>query len=511
MGQEQESNNLDRFWGKQNMFTLEQANNFINTNRDQVKMDYRNDYHLMAPIGWINDPNGFIFYKDEYHLFYQYYPYKAAWGPTHWGHAKSKDLIKWETSPVALAPDQPYDKDGCFSGTAIEKDGKMYVMYTGHILGETEEDTRQVQCIAVSSDGVHFKKIEQNPVITEEDLPNNSMPQDFRDPKLIRKGEDYFALIASKCKNGGGQILLYKSKDLIDWEFVSVMLKGETYEGSMWECPDLFELDGKDVLIISVDGLPKRENKFSNTHSTVISIGKMDWKNGIFHREEDEELDYGLDFYAPQTILDNKNRRILVSWMQMWGRNIPTETEHHGWAGAMTLPRELYVQNNHIYQKPVAEIKEYYTNKKRLDDIKLVNESRDFGDMSGEVCALEFDIDTKAGRYFEFELRSNKKEKTILSYNCNSGLLELDRKKSGFKLIGQEEEHVYKRSVNCGGESHLLRLSIFMDRSSIEIFVNEGQYTLTSTIYPKEKADKIKVFAEGEIEILRLEKWDIGV
>ncbi|WP_077622426.1 glycoside hydrolase family 32 protein [Sediminibacillus massiliensis] len=493
------------------MYTLERANNYIKKSSNQVKQGYRHHYHLMAPIGWINDPNGFIYYKGEYHLFYQYYPYKAEWGPMHWGHAKSKDLIKWETFPVALAPDQIYDKDGCFSGTAIEKDGKMYLMYTGHIMGEKDEDIRQVQCIAVSSDGINFEKAEQNPVITEDHLPKNAAPQDFRDPKVIKKGELYFSLIASKAEDGGGQILLYKSRDLLDWEFVSVMLKGEEGEGAMWECPDLFSLDGKDVLIISVEGLPKQEMKFPNTHSVVSIIGKMDWEEGTFHKEKTEELDYGLDFYAPQTITDDSNRRIMTSWMQMWGRNIPTDTENHGWAGAMTLPRELSIKNNHIYQRPVGEIKNYYKNKQSINNIRLKDNSKEFAGLSGEVYALELDLDTKMGKRFELEVRSNEEEKTLITYDCHADLLELNRKSSGVELVGNEKEQVFKRAVYCESENDKLNLEIFVDRASIEVFINKGKFTMTSTIYPKKKADKLKIAAEGEIEIISLNKWDIEV
>ncbi|MCR6109504.1 glycoside hydrolase family 32 protein [Bacillus sp. A301a_S52] len=493
------------------MYSLEEANTYIKTTSSQVNNYYRHTYHVMAPVGWINDPNGFIYFKGEYHLFYQYYPYKTQWGPMHWGHVKSKDLINWENAPVALAPDKTYDKDGCFSGTAIEKDGKMYLMYTGHIEGRRPEDVRQVQCMAVSDDGIHFEKVEQNPVISEEDLPDNAKPQDFRDPKVLKHGECYYSLIASKAKEGGGQILLYKSKDLLDWEFVSVLLKGEKDEGPMWECPDLFELNGKDVLIISVEGLPAKENNFTNTHSVLSIIGKMDWEKGVFNKEVVEELDYGMDFYAPQTISDNKNRRVMISWMQMWGRNIPTHTDGHGWAGAMTLPRELVIKNNHLYQRPIPEVKKYYTNNHKMSDIILSNEKKDLSELSCEVGVLELDIDVAKGQHFDLELRSHENEKTVLSYDCHSGLLKVDRKQSGVALIGKEPEPVYQRAIQLNPQNHHLKLEIYFDRASVEVFVNEGEYTLTSTIYPTKKSDGIAMCAEGDIHISRIEKWDIKV
>lgn len=492
------------------MYTIERANTFIQENRDKINKVYRHTYHVMAPIGWINDPNGFIFYKGEYHIFYQYYPYKAVWGPMHWGHAKSKDLIHWEDVPVALAPDQPYDKDGCFSGTAIEKDGKLYLMYTGHIVDELSKKVKQVQCIAVSDDGgICFKKVKQNPVISEKDLPEMAMIEDFRDPKVLKRGSSYYSLIASRAKDGGGQILLYKSKDLLEWEFVSIMLKGSIKEGSMWECPDIFELDGVDVLIISIEGLPKEGNNYPNTHSCLVFTGKMDWESGIFHRETVEELDYGMDFYAPQTTFDDSNRRIMISWMQMWGRNIPTETEGHQWAGAMSLPRELVLRNNRIYQKPVSEIYDKLINHQRMKDILLVDEKRQLSDLSLEIGTLKVEVDTKKGKLFELEVRANELEKTVLRYDCLKETLELDRTQSGFPLIGKEIEQVYKRTISLPLHQDKLTLEIFLDRASVEVFINDGEYTMTSTIYPTRKASQINIGVEGEMLIKQIEKWDM--
>lgn len=161
--------------------TVERANDYIQENREKVNPRYRPAFHVAPPVGWMNDPNGFIYYQGEYHLFYQYYPYNSQWGPMHWGHTKSKDLIHWEELPVALAPDEWYDKDGCFSGSAIEKDGRLYLMYTGHVV---ENDVvTQTQCIAVSDDGITFEKLASNPVIGAELLGDEGSIHDCRDPK----------------------------------------------------------------------------------------------------------------------------------------------------------------------------------------------------------------------------------------------------------------------------------------------------------------------------------------
>ena len=169
---------------------LQKARNFEEQYSAYVPEDERPAYHVNGAIGWINDPNGFSIYKGEYHLFFQYYPYKPIWGPMHWGHVKTRDFIRWERLPVALAPDMPYDKDGCFSGSAIElPDGRQLLMYTG-VREERREDGSlkpyQTQCLAVG-DGVDYEKYEGNPVLTAANLPKGGSEVDFRDPKIWKE------------------------------------------------------------------------------------------------------------------------------------------------------------------------------------------------------------------------------------------------------------------------------------------------------------------------------------
>ena len=173
-------------------------------------------FHLTAGVGWINGPNGFSLYQGEYHLFYQYYPYDTKWGPMHWGHAKSRDLIHWERLPCALAPDMPYDKDGCFSGGAIElPDGRHLLMYTGVRNVRRSNglvDGYQTQCIAIG-DGVDYQKYENNPVLDAKDLPEGGSEIDFRDPKIWFERGKYWAVVGNRPADGSGSILLFESED----------------------------------------------------------------------------------------------------------------------------------------------------------------------------------------------------------------------------------------------------------------------------------------------------------
>lgn len=227
------------------MKTVEKANQFILEEKETINPLFKPKAHFTPEIGWINDPNGFVFFRGEYHLFYQFNPYESVWGPMHWGHAKSDDLVNWEQLPVALAPDKDYDKDGCFSGSAIVKDDVLWLMYTGHIVNE-DGTVSQVQNMAFSTDGIHFEKIEKNPVATADGLPEEVIANDFRDPKIFEKDGHYYSVVATKHQDNVGCIVLLSSPNLTEWKFESIFLKGEANQGFVWECPDYFEVDGQE-------------------------------------------------------------------------------------------------------------------------------------------------------------------------------------------------------------------------------------------------------------------------
>lgn len=323
-------------------YTIEKANEELKKTADKVKQTpFRLGYHIAPPAGWMNDPNGLVFYKGEYHVFYQHYPYKSEWGPMHWGHAKSRDLIHWEHLPVALAPEYDYEAGGCFSGSAVVSGDDLYLIYTGH---NKEHQPKEVQCVAKSSDGIHFEKFKENPVI---DAPPPDGSEDFRDPKVWRQN-GVWNMVVGSSKNGIGKALLYRSKDLKKWEYEGVLLESNGEQGDMWECPDFFSLnDEVDVLIISPMNMAGSKTRYM--------IGKADENTGVFQASSGGEIDAGVDFYAPQTFLDDQNRRILISWMNMWHKEMPESLD--GWAGALTIPRQLSVEENRLIMKPVEEMK----------------------------------------------------------------------------------------------------------------------------------------------------------
>ena len=214
---------------------------------NRIAEDARPRVHLTPYAGWMNDPNGFCYFQGEYHLFYQYYPYKSRWNDMHWGHAVSKDLLHWEYRPAALAPDRFYDQDGAFSGSAMElPDGRLLLMYTGVRMEDRREPPYkevQTQCIAVG-DGTDFEKYEKNPVLDENALPAGGSRRDFRDPKIIRlKDGRYAAIVANRPADGSGQLLIYTSTDGFSWKYETILAENRNRFGKMWECPDFFRLD----------------------------------------------------------------------------------------------------------------------------------------------------------------------------------------------------------------------------------------------------------------------------
>jgi beta-fructofuranosidase len=492
-------------------FTVQKANEFIKENKQQVNQIYKPAYHATAEIGWINDPNGVSFYKDEYHLFFQYYPYKTFQGPMHWGHVVSKDLVQWKHLPVAIAPNDFYDESGCFSGSAIEDNGKHILMYTGHLDPNPQDPSqvRQTQCIAIG-DGVNYTKLAENPVLTSEHLPVGASIQDFRDPKLWKDGDEYFAVIGSRAQDNNGQILVYKSLDLKDWMYVGVLLKSDGTLGDMWECPDLFSLDGQDVLLFSPQNVKREEDRYHNLHSVVYIIGAFNKENGEFSQSHVDELDYGFDFYAPQTLIDNKGRRIMIGWMQMWERSIPTAQLGHQWCGMMTLPRVLSIEGDVLLQQPVEEIENYRTNP--ISYHNNFSGELTINGVEGTQVELIATFKPMGANRFGVKVRKGELEETVLTYDIQTERLTLDRSKGGHPIVAASAEKGIndKRTVPVMLENGSLTLRLFLDHSSVEAFINHGQRTMSSTVYPSPESKGIEFFSDGELELI-VEKWDLAL
>lgn len=296
--------------------------------------EVRFSYHFEPKKGWMNDPNGLVWFKGYYHAFFQHNPYAAHWDKMHWGHAISTDLIHWQELEIALFPDQPYeDKGGCYSGNAIVKDGVLYLFYTS-----VSEALGQTQSVATSTDGVHFTKYEGNPVIAH--WPEEGSPE-FRDPMVLANPQGGYSMVIGTDHNGHGRVLHYRSSDLLHWDFSSVLFESEDYHATI-ECPSLFAIDDQYVLMYSCMDY--------NTHSTRFVVGDFDGE--VFTPIRTCTPEVGPQFYAPQSFLAPDGRRILIGWFYDWKRQVP---EGATWAGALSIPRELTLEDGVIRSVPVRE------------------------------------------------------------------------------------------------------------------------------------------------------------
>ena len=484
---------------------LTKATRFQYEQMNQMPEGEKPVFHVSAPAGWINDPNGFSVYKGKVHLFYQYHPYSICWGPMHWGHSVTDDMIKWKTEPVALAPDQEYDKRGCFSGSATEKDGKHVLIYTGVSNVQMENGSiqeRQNQCIAYG-DGEIYVKSPQNPVITGDMLPADCSKIDFRDPKVWKKGKNYYLIVGNKNSEQKGQVVLFSSKNLEKWKFETVLAENSTGQiGTMWECPDFFELDGTHFLICSPQNMKAQKYEFHNGNNSVYFIGNYDRDMHKFDYNKVYALDDGIDFYAPQTTLMPDGRRVMIGWMQSWDSNIRPFKQK--WSCMMTIPREIKLIDGRIIQNPVREIKKYYT-----DSINYVEQTVEgecsFPKINGRV--LDMTVEIKDGDYDEFKINFAKNDKfsSSIIYDKSKNEIEINRLYSGMN-----RDTIGTRKVKVRYPKQSLKLRVILDKYSVEIFVNDGSQVLSMTYYTPVEADEIS-FECNNTAVINIEKHGISV
>ena len=482
---------------------LEKARKYEFIQGQQIKEEERPAFHITPYVGWMNDPNGFSYYKGEYHLFYQYNPYSTHWDSMHWGHVVSKDLLHWNYVPTALAPDEDYDKFGCFSGSAIElEDGRQLLMYTSVNQEKLEDGTvRDIQTQAVAvGDGKDYEKYDKNPVLTAKDLPKGASKVDFRDPK-IWKGNDgnFYCVIGSRPADGSGQILLYRSKNGFEWEFVSILAKNQNRYGKMWECPDFFELDGKYVLLTSPQDMLPEGLEFHNGNGTLCIIGELDPETHTLKEQFCQGVDYGIDYYAMQTLLAPDGRRIMIAWMQNWDTCANNRIPKGKWFGQMSLPRELSIKDGRLIQKPVREIENLRTNKTEYKNVAFEDVIRLDG-VDGRCVDMEITLRPADAQniYKKFAVRfaQNDTYHTAVSFRPYESVLKIDR-----KFSGSRRAIIHQRRSLVNSENGEIKLRLILDRFSAEIFVNDGEHVMTATIYTDLEADGISFFADGKVEM----------
>ncbi|MCI8881993.1 MAG: glycoside hydrolase family 32 protein [Lachnospiraceae bacterium] len=490
--------------------TLRDARRYEEITERKIEAEEKPGFHLAARVGWMNDPNGFSFYQGKYHLFYQYHPFNSHWGPMHWGHAVSDDLLHWEYLPAALAPDTVYDEAGCFSGSAVElADGRQLLMYTG-VHKEVQEDGGvrevQAQCIAIG-DGRDYEKYQGNPVLDEKDLPDGGSKYDFRDPKMWKAPDGTFRCVVGNCApERDGQILLYSSKDGLDWKYEKILAANHGRFGKAWECPDFFELDGKQVLLTSPMDMLPQGLEYHNGNGTLCLIGTYDEIEEVFVEEQDQAIDYGIDFYAPQTLLAPDGRRIMVGWMQNWD-TCNLHSPEQPWFGQMSLPRELSIVNGRLIQKPVRELEGLRGEEVRHENVTFSGLTRLDG-VRGRKIDMELSIrpldEENMYRKFAVRFAQNGTYHTAVSFRPLESIVKIDR-----KFSGSRRAIIHQRRSRVGSRNGEVKLRIILDMFSVEVFVNDGEHVLSATMYTEREADGISFLVDG-VATMDVVKYDLA-
>lgn len=445
--------------------------------------------HLRAPGNWINDPNGFIYFKGKYHLFYQHFPYAPVWGTMHWGHAVSEDLVHWEHLGIALFPTKAYDQNGVFSGSAVEKDGKLYLFYSAVRYLETDEENIHAayqdqyetsQARIVSEDGFCFDNWKDKrriiPVIMDEKIANRTHT---RDPKVWQEKGSYYMVLGSTYEERKGRVLFFRSRNAEDWEYVNQYQNRQF--GKILECPDIFKVNDSYVFIGSpmyaaTDGL-------EYSHFAICGLARFDPATCEMSMiQENRLIDYGMDLYAPQTNVDKEGRRVMIAWMRM-----PKAVENDGekpWNGMMCLPRVVEVKKGHVYFRVHPEADRYFEKEipiGKLSSRRHASEKERDGASAQSCRNVPYRLKTK------LELGE---QLNIGGYRLwvEDDALKADRSKVYSGLYG------YRLSASTPKLGGRYELDIFVDGNLIEVFVNGGQYVLSHVVYGL--GDEIKGKAE---------------
>lgn len=441
----------------------------------EEKLLFREHFHLMPPVGWLNDPNGLCQFESVYHAFFQYSPFDAEGGVKMWGHYISDNMLDWKYQGVALYPDQPFDCHGVYSGSALVEDGKMYLYYTGNVkLEDGEYDYirtgREGNTVLVSSeDGIHFGHKKQ--LMRNTDYPDD-LTCHVRDPKVWKEQDTYYMVQGARTKEDVGQILIFTSKDKVNWKFKSRIESKEPF-GYMWECPDYFTIGDKKILSASVQGLEggiwEERNVYQSGYFEVEGDILSSYKLGEY-----KLWDYGFDYYAPQSFETEDGRRIHISWMGMPDCEAYTNlTIADGWQHCFTLPREIYVKDGKICQRPVRE----------LDYKETITKTAENKLQADSCKAYDLKIDKIQNNQFCIALA----EELLLEYTDGRFRMRFTDNRKTCVSAGRDCRYVETDEVT--------NIRVIADVSSVEVFVNDGEYVFSTRYYPDKYS--INVQAEG--------------
>lgn len=493
---------------------------------------HRPQFHFTPPAMWMNDPNGLVYFEGEYHLFYQFYPDDTVWGPMHWGHAVSRDLVRWEHLPIALYPDEHgyifsgsavFDHDNT-SGFGKEGEPPLVAIFTYHDpeRGKAGTNDHETQGIAYSHDrGRTWTKYEGNPV-----LPNAAKHKDFRDPNVFWHEATQRWIMALSVFD---HVQFWASPDLRDWTYLSSFGEGSGAHGGTWECPDLFpvQVEGSDearwVLILNLNpGGPQGGS------GTQYFVGDFDGRTftldnrfaATLDSEEAVWLDWGRDNYAGITwygVPPSDGRRIFIGWMSNWdyAQQVPTST----WRSAMTVPRSLHLVDTdagyRLHSAPVQELASLRGDSVDLPEREFEGTFEATGVTASQAeIELVFDLASTDAREIGVVLTNSSGEEYRLGFDVEQARFRSDRRKAG---PGDFSDNFAARVHEAPRFAHTdtLRLQLLLDVASVEMFADDGATVMTEIYFPSTPFETLSLYAlDGKARLVsgtayRLERiWE---
>lgn len=463
----------------------------------------RPTFHFLSPSNWINDPHGLIEWQGQYHLFYQYNPHGPFHGMIHWGHAVSDDLVRWRDLPVALVPEPGlYDQDGCWSGCAVNDAGLPTLFYTA--------THPQTVAVAVSRDNlITWEKVAENPLIPGPPEEIGALAGGhFRDPFIWQTDDGWEMLIASKIEGVGGQVLLYSSQDLRQWEYKGIFLGGDStqtepfWQGTMWECPNLLDFGEHQVLFLSVQATP------SDHLYAVYFSGKR--VNNRFVTGTSQMLVHGGCLYAPQAMRLADGRFVMFGWLPE-GRSQQACLEA-GWNGAHSLPLELNLLDDAtVAVTPVQELQKLRGEHWQDNEISLFGETETILPyIAGKALEIEVEFipDEDAECGLKVFCSPEAEEQTRIVYKREAGQIIVERDHASLDQRADVNPATMPVSL-AAGES--LRCRVFIDHSIVAVFVNE-RLCLICRVYPtRDDSQGVRLFSrQGQTAISEINIWQMN-
>lgn len=441
-----------------------------------MKRRYDFKYHLTIPKGLINDPNGLVQFRGQYHVFYQWNQQSPTHANKSWGHVVSDDMVTWKELPVALEPVDWYDKNGVYSGSAIVHEDVMYLFYTGNV--KDENNVRSTyQCLATSQDGVTFTK--HGPLF---EYPKGYTAH-TRDPKVWfdTDANQWLMVLGAQREDLTGDTILYQSKDLKTWEFVGSILQFDKPLGYMWECPDVIQFPENDVFIFSPQGVEAQGDYFHNIYQTAYVTGKFNGKTFELQTPEMIEQDRGFEWYAPQTFTADDGRVIQYGWMGITEPDkeqvIPTVAD--GWVHHLSVPRELSIKNGKLNQYPVIEVEQYRNEKQevQVSGTAAINLQSSASDVLIQLAdAKSFAV--------------NIRDEISITYDENTQKMTVERT----DWLTKKRE--IRRALMSNG---VTTLRLLLEDSSLEMFVNNGEEVFSLRYFTDERDYKMVCQLNGTV------------